>query len=113
MTDLSTQIQSSKIQNTEAEALEIPMPEPLRSKYAYLKKLGKGSQGQVWLAERKSDGERVAIKQLNVHSVTTWKQYELFKREAGILESLNFEGVVPFYEYVEDLEAKPPFVCIV
>ena len=120
MTDLNVQIQSSTLPNvqaelekTTAEAREIQVPEPLKAKYAYLEKLGKGSQGQVWLAERKSDGERVAIKQLNVHSVTTWKQYELFKREAGILESLNFEGVVPFYEYVEDLEAKPPFVCII
>ena len=100
----------------EVSAIETPdmgIPEALNEKYIYLNKLGKGSQGQVWLAQRKSDGERVAIKQLNVHSVTTWKQYELFKREARILESLNMDGVVPFYEYIEDLEAKPPFVCII
>ncbi|MBO5753616.1 MAG: protein kinase, partial [Proteobacteria bacterium] len=100
----------------EVSAIEMPdmgIPEALNEKYIYLNKLGKGSQGQVWLAQRKSDGERVAIKQLNVHSVTTWKQYELFKREARILESLNMDGVVPFYEYIEDLEAKPPFVCII
>jgi serine/threonine protein kinase len=61
----------------EVSAIETPdmgIPEALNDKYIYLEKLGKGSQGQVWLAQRKSDGERVAIKQLNVHSVTTWKQ---------------------------------------
>ncbi|MBO5853988.1 MAG: hypothetical protein J6Q61_04560, partial [Bacteroidales bacterium] len=74
MTDLNVQIQSSTLPNvqaelekTTAEACEIQVPEPLKAQYAYLEKLGKGSQGQVWLAERKSDGERVAIKQLNVH----------------------------------------------
>jgi serine/threonine protein kinase len=85
----------------------------MANRYMYMRKLGKGSQGQVWLAQRNSDNELVAIKQLNIHSVTTWKMYELFKREANILENLNIQGVVPFYEYVEDLQAQPPFVCIV
>ncbi|MBO5753235.1 MAG: serine/threonine protein kinase [Proteobacteria bacterium] len=85
----------------------------MANRYTYMHKLGKGSQGQVWLAKRNSDNELVAIKQLNIHSVTTWKMYELFKREANILENLNIQGVVPFYEYVEDLQAQPPFVCIV
>ena len=67
----------------------------------------------MWLAKRKSDGGRVAIKCLNIASVKTWKKYELFKREASILQSLCIEGVVPFYEYIEDLENHPPLVCIV
>ena len=88
-------------------------PSVMTDRYEFIRKIGKGSQGQVWLAIRKSDGEKVAIKQFNIHSVTTWKQYELFKREAEVLSSLQLPGVVPFYEYVEDLKGKPPYVCIV
>ncbi|MBO5752637.1 MAG: serine/threonine protein kinase [Proteobacteria bacterium] len=89
------------------------IPEVLKNKYEYIEKIGKGSQGQVWLAIRKTDGEKVAIKHLNIHSVTTWKQYELFRREAEILASMDCKGVVPFYEYIEDLDTKPPHVCII
>ncbi len=81
--------------------------------FEYIEKLGKGSQGQVWLAKNQHTGEKVAIKQLNVHSATTWKQYELFQREAKVLENLNIPGVAPFYEYIEDLSSEPPFICIV
>ena len=79
------------------------VPENVNQKYLFEKKLGKGSQGEVWLANRKADGEKVAIKRLNIHSATTWKQYELFKREAEILSSLDVQGVAPFIEYIEDL----------
>lgn len=78
-----------------------------------IKKLGKGSQGQVWLAKHRKTGEKLAIKQLNIHSATTWKQYELFQREAKVLENLDMPGVAPFYEYIEDLSSKSPLVCIV
>ncbi len=88
-------------------------PKAITERYEYVRSLGKGSQGQVWLATRKSDGERVAIKQLHVHSVTTWKQYELFKREAAVLANLDVEGVAPFYDYIEDMDAQRPFVCII
>ena len=95
------------------EVKPVNIPDVITRKYEFIERLGKGSQGQVWRAERKNDGQIVAIKQLNVHSVTTWKQYELFRREADILASLEVEGVAPFYEYIEDLSANPPCVCIV
>lgn len=111
--------QHSSVSSSSAESLANSSevlshyPEVVVQRYELLEKLGKGSQGQVWKARRKSDGELVAIKQLNVHSVTTWKQYELFKREADTLASLKIDGVVPFCEYIEDLSANPPYVSIV
>lgn len=95
-------------------ATEVPAHlSAVTERYDFLEKLGRGTQGQVWLGRRKSDGEKVAIKQLNVHSVTTWKQYELFQREAQMLASLDVAGVVPFVEYIEDLTSNPPCVCII
>ncbi len=119
MTDLKPQTVStdshiSQLSDTaSSRESSIDVPEVLKVKYDYIEKIGKGSQGQVWLAIRKADGEKVAIKHLNIHSVTTWKQYELFRREAEILASMDCKGVVPFYEYIEDLDNKPPHVCIV
>ena len=95
------------------DELQTLQPACVAEKYEFLQKLGKGSQGNVWQAKSRSHGELVAIKQLHVHSVTTWKQYELFKREAETLASLEIDGVVPFREYIEDLDANPPYVCIV
>ena len=76
--------------------------------YRFIQKLGHGSQGQVYLAERLSDGLEVAIKKLNIDSVKNWKEYELFHREAETLASLNIEGVAHFYEAIERLEDTPP-----
>lgn len=102
-----------KVQPKVKKSGDINVPEIITSKFEILEKLGKGSQGQVWRARRKQDGLTVAVKLLNIHSVTTWKQYELFQREAKILSGLNIEGIAPFLEYIEDLESSSPCVCIV
>ena len=108
-----TQASSPETSSHVTDELQTLQPACVGEKYEFLQKLGKGSQGNVWQAKSRSHGELVAIKQLHVHSVTTWKQYELFKREAETLASLEIDGVVPFREYIEDLEANPPYVCIV
>ncbi len=115
MTFAQSLIQASSPETSShvTDELQTLQPACVGEKYEFLQKLGKGSQGNVWQAKSRSHGELVAIKQLHVHSVTTWKQYELFKREAETLASLEIDGVVPFREYIEDLEANPPYVCIV
>ena len=76
--------------------------------YHFIRELGHGAQGQVLLAERESDGRKVAIKKLNINSVKNWKEYELFHREADTLASLDIDGVAHFYEAIERLEDNPP-----
>ena len=61
--------------------------------YRFIKKLGQGTQGKVFLAERLTDGLQVAIKQLTIESVKNWKSYDLFHREADILKSLDINGI--------------------
>ncbi len=85
----------------------------LSEKYQIFDELGHGAQGKIFSAIRKSDGQYVAIKQLNISSVKTWKEYELFQREAKVLESLKVPGVAKFYEAVECLEDNPPCSYIV
>ncbi len=83
------------------------------SGYDILEQLGKGSQGRVFLARRESDDLPVAIKQLNIHSVKSWKAYDLFHREADILAKLNIDGVARFYAAFDRLEDDPPCSYIV
>ena len=85
----------------------------LPENYQFIQMLGRGTQGQVCYARRKSDGLNVAIKQLNIESVKSWKEYELFRREAEILSSLNIHGVAKFYEAIECLDDDPPCSYIV
>ncbi|MBQ8036144.1 MAG: serine/threonine protein kinase [Proteobacteria bacterium] len=85
----------------------------LKDRYRFIRRLGVGSQAHVYLAERLSDGKQVAIKQLNIDSVKTWKEYTLFHREAEVLSKLDIHGVVKFYEACDCLEAEPPCSYIV
>ena len=92
---------------------QIKTPESLASTYLFLKELGHGGQAHVYLARQLSDQELVTIKQLNIDSVKTWKEYDLFHREAEVLSSLNIRGVAKFYDAVECLEDTPPCSYII
>ncbi len=81
--------------------------------YTAIKSLGRGSQGEVVLAERDCDQSLVAIKKLNIESVKNWKEYELFQREASVLSTLDIPGIARFYEAFECLDDKPPCAYIV
>ena len=81
--------------------------------YTPIKSLGRGSQGEVVLAERDCDQQLVAIKKLNIESVKSWKEYELFQREASVLATLNIPGIARFYEAFECLDDTPPCAYIV
>ena len=88
-------------------------PAELADRYRFIRELGSGTQGKVFLAERLADNKNVAIKQLRIDSVKTWKEYTLFHREADVLATLNIPGVVKLYEACDYLEAKPPCSYIV
>ena len=116
--------QAGRIPNTTHENSELPQPgihnphastahHPVVGGYAFIRELGHGSQGDVWLAERRTDKQKVAVKRLNIESVKNWKEYELFKREASVLATLNFDGVAKFYEAIDCLDDNPPCSNIV
>ncbi len=116
--------QAGRIPNTTHENSELPQPgihnehastahHPVVDGYTFIRELGHGSQGDVWLAERKTDKQKVAVKRLNIESIKNWKEYELFKRESSVLATLNIDGVAKFYEAIDRLEDKPPCSYIV
>lgn len=83
-------------------------PRELSGKYRFIRELGHGAQSKVYLAERLEDGKKIAIKQLSIDSIKTWKEYTLFHREAEVLSTLDIPGVVKLYEACDCLEAEPP-----
>ena len=84
------------------------LEEILKGKYEIFSQIGQGAQGQVYLGKCLLDDEYVAIKQLRVNSVENWKQYELFEREAKVLQNLNVPGTAKFYEAFQDFKSEMP-----
>ena len=88
-------------------------PASLQGKYIFITELGHGAQAKIYSALRLSDQQSVVIKQLNIGSVKTWKEYDLFQREAKVLESIHISGVAQFYDAIDCLEDDPPCSYIV
>ena len=95
----------------EASVCETPLI--LADQYRFTRMLGHGTQAKVYEAERLSDGQKVAIKALQIHSVQSWKAYELFRRESDVLSGLTVQGVAKFYASFEALEGDMPAAYIV
>ncbi len=91
----------------------VKTPNDLADRYRFIEKLGGGTQGNVYRAERLSDGKIVAVKRLRIDSVNTWKEYDLFHREADVLETIHEHGVAEFYEALEFLHPDAPAAYIV
>ena len=88
-------------------------PASLKNEYHVINEIGRGSQGKLYKAVRLSDNKTVVIKQLNINSIKTWKEYELFHREAETLSRLNISGVAAFYDAIDCLDDNPPCSYIV
>ena len=86
---------------------------PLHSKYLIKEEIGHGAQGRIFRAIRLSDNVTVAIKQLNISSIKTWKEYDLFHREASLLKTVNISGVAKFYDDINCYDDDPPCSYIV
>jgi len=76
-----------------AEVLEV-----LNERYALERLVGKGSQGQAYVARDLTDDARVLVKEMRMNQVEEWKAVELFEREAQALESITHEAIPAFIE---------------
>lgn len=94
-----------------AECVETP--KELSDRYKFIRQIGHGSQGDIFEAIRLADQLPVAIKALQINSLSAWKTYDLFKREANALQSLQIKGVAKFYEAPEYLQGERPAAYIV
>ena len=76
----------------------------LGGRYRLGPKLGKGSQGDVFLAidmkAKGADDREVIVKRLTPSQ--TWKSFELFEREAKVLSQLRHSGVPRHFASLEE-----------
>lgn len=77
---------------------EIRTPEILNLDYRYVRLLGEGANGRTWLAKSRKNGLDVAIKELKF--ADDFKAWELFHREAEVLQSIKVDGVPKLIESV-------------
>ncbi len=71
----------------------------LDGRYILKRVLGEGSVGVTYLAQEGASGPLVAIKELSMRRLKSFKKQELFEREAHILKQLDHHGVP---HYIED-----------
>ena len=100
-------------ERSENQPEQLLTPKSLANRYRFVDEIGHGAQGKIYRAVRLLDGKTVVIKQLNISSIKTWKEYELFHREAEVLSSLKIKGVAQFYDAIDCLEDEPPCSYIV
>ena len=78
-------------------------------RYAMLKEIGRGGMGVVWLAEDRTIGRRVAIKELHLPDGVEQAERTVFEervlREARAAGRLNDPGVVTVYDVVQETGA--------
>lgn len=74
-------------------------PARLEGDYVLTESVGQGGMGRTYRAERASDGEVVAVKELPVSQLDDVKAMELFEREASVLRQLDHRGVPHYYDH--------------
>lgn len=70
-------------------------------RYAVIRELGRGGFGVTHLARRVSDGAEVVVKRLRMERLDDWKAFDLFEREAKVLEGLRHDSIPAFIDHFE------------
>jgi WD40 repeat protein/serine/threonine protein kinase len=84
---------------TNGDAPEPPIPEGRRvGPYRLIRELGRGSQGQVFLAEDTRLSRRVALKVLSTTFAPSSSVLHRFQREAAAASKLDHPGICSVYE---------------
>ena len=68
-------------------------------RYTIERRLGDGSSGTTYAARDSETGARVAVKELALGRLKSWKQLELFEREAQTLRGLSHPNIPRYLDY--------------
>lgn len=96
-------------------SLEFPVLEVIDARYEVLKEIGRGAQGKTFLSRRRRDGRYVVVKELPFEQMGSWKELELFEREARALEAIDHRAVPRFIDSFHidvDDEGPPRFFLV-
>ena len=88
----------SRLSSLKAQGFD-PDAVTLRLKgYRIIRKIGSGGMTEVYLAERQSDGLRIVLKILDVHSKNAPEQLVHFIREYALLSNITHPHVIRIYD---------------
>jgi serine/threonine protein kinase len=76
----------------------------IRERYRVLHQLGEGSSARTLACLDLVEDRRVAVKELRVGLLESWKQVEMFEREAKALAGLRHHGIPEIHEFFEHEE---------
>ena len=74
----------------------------IAQRYQILDQLGSGGSGFTYKAQDQQTGNLVALKALSLGQMETWKQMELFEREAKILQQLDHPAIPQYLDHFQE-----------
>ena len=90
-------------------SIEMPVLEVIDARYEVLREIGHGAQGRTYLSRRRRDGRYVVVKELPFEQLGSWKELELFEREAAALRAIDHRAVPRFIDSFHiDVDTGPP-----
>lgn len=87
--------------------------EIINSRYELIDLLGEGGIGKTYKARDLQTEELIAIKSIAFQNITDWKTLDLFKREAKILQQLNYPGIPNYLEFFDTQAGGDRLFCLV
>lgn len=86
--------------------MEATAPERvIRERYRVLHQLGEGSSARTLACLDLVQDRRVAVKELRIGQLESWKQVEMFEREAKALAGLRHHGIPEIHDFFEHQES--------
>lgn len=65
----------------------------IHQRYRVVARIGRGAQGETFLARDERDGREVALKELDFAAIGSWDTVSLFEREAAVLGGLAHDNI--------------------
>ena len=84
----------------------------MTSEFSFVRRLGEGGLGTVWLARDEKLKRMVAVKEMNVDAAESPRAWQRFHREAQITGHLEHPSVVPLYQFGTDSRTGQPFYAM-
>ena len=84
----------------------------LTAKYTVEKKLGHGTQGQMYLVHNTA-GAHFAVKAYNLKTIPNWKANDLMMREIEVLQTLYVDRVPRCVDVVDASSSAEPYIFVV
>ncbi|MBL8816073.1 MAG: serine/threonine protein kinase [Planctomyces sp.] len=84
----------------------------MSSEFTFVRKLGEGGLGTVWLARDVKLKRLVAVKEMNADAAEIPRAWARFHREAEITGHLEHPSVVPLYQFGTDSRTGQPFYAM-